>query len=667
MTPPPFRVIRKSSSVWASTGLSWGVPLLREGEAIGTILLARQRVEPFTNRQIELVSTFADQAVIAIENTRLINEQREALEQQTAIADVLRAIDATPGELAPVFDVIGEKAIKLCDAAAGALMLPDGDRFRAVALGGVPEAYAEFCRNSPAYGRLHPGSLQARMLAGEDVVHIKDITDVDEYAPANTPSARALAELGGGRTLLGVALRKDDKFFGMITIFRQAVRPFSDRQVVLLQSFADQAVIAMENARRLEEVRQRQEELRITFENMGDGVAMFDEMQHLVAWNRKFQDIVDVPDDILARQTFSEYVRYLAERGEYGADTDVEAQVGCLLGTAAEMRVFERVRPNGRVIEVRSNPVAGGGFVLIYADITERKRSEGEIRAARDAAEKASLTIEAAYSDLKAAQANLIQAEKMASLGQLTAGIAHEIKNPLNFVNNFSALSTELIDELRDVLAPEPLGETVRTEVEDLTALLKGNLEKVVQHGQRADGIVKSMLDHSRGSSGERRMVDLNALIDEALNLAYHGARAQDQSFNITLERDFGEGIAPIEVNPQDITRVFLNIFSNGFYAATSRARNGGDIGFVPTLKVSTRDTGEGVEISVRDNGIGIRADIQDKLFQPFFTTKPTGEGTGLGLSITYDIVTKAHGGSIGVDSEVGEYSEFTIRLPRSR
>jgi two-component system, NtrC family, sensor kinase len=185
-----------------------------------------------------------------------------------------------------------------------------------------------------------------------------------------------LAELGGGRTLLGVALRKDDKFFGMITIFRQAVRPFSDRQVVLLQSFADQTVIAMENARRLEEVRQRQEELRITFENMGDGVAMFDEMQHLVAWNRKFQDIVDVPDDILARrQTFSEYVRYLAERGEYGADTDVEAQVRRLLETAAQMRVFERVRPNGRVIEVRSNPVAGGGFVLIYADITERKRN----------------------------------------------------------------------------------------------------------------------------------------------------------------------------------------------------------------------------------------------------------------------------------------------------
>ena len=317
------------------------------------------------------------------------------------------------------------------------------------------------------------------------------------------------------------------------------------------------------------------------------------------------------------------------------------------------------------MIEVRHNPVPSGGFVLIFSDITERKRNEAEIRAARDAAEEASRTIEAAYRDLKAAQANLIQAEKMASLGQLTAGIAHEIKNPLNFVNNFSALSTELIDELRDVLAPEPLGETARTEVDDLTALLKGNLEKVVQHGQRADGIVKSMLDHSRGSSGERRMVDLNALIDEALNLAYHGARAQDQSFNITLERDFGEGIAPIEVNPQDITRVFLNLFSNGFYAATRRARDGGDAGFVPTLKVTTRDAGEAVEIRVRDNGTGIPADIRDKLFQPFFTTKPTGEGTGLGLSITYDIVTQQHGGSIAVDSKVGDYSEFTVRLPR--
>ena len=402
---------------------------------------------------------------------------------------------------------------------------------------------------------------------------------------------------------------------------------------------------------------------------MGDGVAMFDETPRLVAWNRKFQEMLDVPDAVLARAADLCGLYPLSRRTRrVSARTSIRrSRSGRFQEHAGEHYAFERTRPDGRVIEVRHNPVPGGGFVLIYADITERKRNEAEIRAARDAAEEASRTIEAAYRDLKAAQANLIQAEKMASLGQLTAGIAHEIKNPLNFVNNFSALSAELIDELRDVLAPEPLGDTRPRGGRRPDGAAQGQSGK----GRPAWAARRRHREEHAGTlarpSGERRMVDLNALIDEALNLAYHGARAQDQSFNITLERDFGDGIAPIEVNPQDITRVFLNIFTNGFYAATKRARNGGDAGFVPTLKVTTRDAGEAVEIRVRDNGTGIPADIRDKLFQPFFTTKPTGEGTGLGLSITYDIVTQAHGGSIAVDSEVGEYSEFTIRLPRGR
>jgi two-component system NtrC family sensor kinase len=196
--------------------------------------------------------------------------------------------------------------------------------------------------------------------------------------------------------------------------------------------------------------------------------------------------------------------------------------------------------------------------------------------------------------------------------------------------------------------------------------MLTGNLEKIAEHGRRADGIVKSMLEHSRGTSGERRSVDLNGLIEEALNLAYHGGRAQDASFNITLERDFAEAIAPIELVPQDITRVCLNLFGNGFYAATKLQKQGSDPVFKPTLRVSTRDLGDAVEVQVRDNGVGIPAEIKDKLFQPFFTTKPTGEGTGLGLSISYDIVTQQHGGTIEVDSEPGEFTEFRIRLPRN-
>ena len=257
----------------------------------------------------------------------------------------------------------------------------------------------------------------------------------------------------------------------------------------------------------------------------------------------------------------------------------------------------------------------------------------------------------------------------MASLGQLTAGIAHEIKNPLNFVNNFASLSVELLNELKAAAGPAIAGldEDARAEIDETVEMLTSNLEKIGEHGRRADGIVKSMLEHSRGGTGERRDVDLNGLVEEALNLAYHGARAQDQNFNITLERDFGAAIAPIELVPQDVTRVFLNLVGNGFYAANKRRQAAGDARFKPILKVTTRDLGDAVEILVRDNGIGMGPEVRDKLFQPFFTTKPTGEGTGLGLSISYDIVTQEHGGTITVDSRVGEFTEFTVRLPRAR
>jgi len=198
------------------------------------------------------------------------------------------------------------------------------------------------------------------------------------------------------------------------------------------------------------------------------------------------------------------------------------------------------------------------------------------------------------------------------------------------------------------------------------SADLEAELSRAVEHGRRADGIVKSMLEHSRGASGERREVDLNTLVEEALNLAYHGARAQDASFDITLERDLDPAIDPIELAPQEITRVLLNLFGNGFYAASKHRGDGAGPDFRPTLRVTTRDLGEVVEIRIRDNGVGISSEIKDKLFQPFFTTKPTGEGTGLGLSISWDIVTQQHGGTIAVDSRVGEFTEFAIRLPRA-
>jgi signal transduction histidine kinase/HAMP domain-containing protein len=269
-----------------------------------------------------------------------------------------------------------------------------------------------------------------------------------------------------------------------------------------------------------------------------------------------------------------------------------------------------------------------------------------------------------AHDELKAAQASLVHAEKMASLGQLTAGIAHEIKNPLNFVNNFAGLSRELLEELREAVDGEVGG--AHSDIEELIATLRGNMSKIAEHGRRADSIVTSMLLHSRGGTGERRRTDLNALVDEALNLAFHGARAQDRSFNVTLERDFDPNLTPLEIVPQDITRVLLNLFGNGFYAVKKRRDEQPDPAYQPVLRVTTLDLEGQVEIRVRDNGIGMPPEIRAKLFTPFFTTKPTGEGTGLGLSISYDIVVQEHRGTITVDSQPGEFTEFTLRLPRA-
>ena len=268
--------------------------------------------------------------------------------------------------------------------------------------------------------------------------------------------------------------------------------------------------------------------------------------------------------------------------------------------------------------------------------------------------------------DLRTTQDRLIQTEKLASLGQLTAGIAHEIKNPLNFVNNFSAVSVELIDELREALGSAHLDSKLRTEISEIADTLQGNLDKVVQHGKRADAIVKNMLLHSRQGSGEHRPVDINALVEESLNLAYHGARAEKQAFNITLERSFDAAAGEVDLFPQEITRVLLNLISNGFYAATKRKAEANGGNYEPTLLAAARNLGDRVEIRIRDNGTGIPAEMKEKLFNPFFTTKPAGEGTGLGLSISHDIVVKQHGGAIEVDTQPGEFTEFRIILPRA-
>jgi|GEM_PF-1307860 len=285
--------------------------------------------------------------------------------------------------------------------------------------------------------------------------------------------------------------------------------------------------------------------------------------------------------------------------------------------------------------------------------------------------EAAKAQVEAALENLKKTQQQLVTQEKLASLGQLTAGIAHEIKNPLNFVNNFAALSVDLVKELREEIVKRKTknvnGDAFEN-MEEIIAMLEQNAEKINHHGKRADGIVKSMMQHARGSSGQREPADINRLLDEAVNLVYHGMRANDGSFIVIIEKEYDETIGKLEVVPQDLSRVFLNIINNACYAAFQKQKTTDKertASFSPTLSVSSKDLGHEIEIRIRDNGNGIPPEIRDRIFNPFFTTKPTGQGTGLGLSISYDIIVQQHRGEIKVETEEGKFTEFVVWLPK--
>jgi signal transduction histidine kinase len=454
----------------------------------------------------------------------------ESLQQQTATSEVLGVISRSSGDLAPVFASILGNATRICEANFGGLFLSEGPGFRSVAQQGP---LLDWWKQDPLLDvRRHPGLPLSRVAGSKSVVHLADLA-AEVVSHADDPRFVALVETAGARTVLGVPMLKDDGLVGAIIIYRSDVRPFSDKQIALVQNFASQAIIAIENARLLNELRQSTADLTQSLEN------------------------------------------------------------------------------------------------------------------------------------LRTTQDRLVQTQKLASLGQLTAGIAHEIKNPLNFVNNFSGVSAELIDELQEAFKDVSLNEKRRSEITELMDTLRGNLDKVMQHGKRADAIVKNMLLHSREGSGEHRLVDINALVEESLNLAYHGARAERQGFTITMEKSLDTTAGEVDVYPQDITRVLLNLISNGFYAATKRKAeiNGGD--YEPTLSAATKNLGDRVEIRIRDNGTGIPPEVRERLFTPFFTTKPAGEGTGLGLSISHDIIVKQHGGSIEVDTQPGKFTEIRIVLPR--
>jgi two-component system NtrC family sensor kinase len=378
--------------------------------------------------------------------------------------------------------------------------------------------------------------------------------------------------------------------------------------------------------------------------------------------NRAFKEMWGISDEFIrtTRPTMADLVRYVHTNHHLYdiPEEEFEAFLARRVETVVEGNASTEMRlRDGRVIQFRIQSLPDGGRLLTYFDITELKQSEEAAKQAKDAAE-------IALAELKFAQDRLIQTEKLASLGQLTAGIAHEIKNPLNFINNFSEVSLELLDELREGLSANAAID-VKSEGVELTDMIRSNLEKVRQHGQRADGIVKNMLMHSRESSGEWTAADINSIVDDSLSLAYYGNRSERER-QVALEKLFDPAAGKVEMFPQDITRALLNIVSNGIYAMLKQRAKMSEKTYAPALQVTTKNLGEAVAIIIRDNGEGIDPEIRGKIFNPFFTTKPPGEGTGLGLSLSHDIIVKQHGGMIDFDTERGTFTEFKVTLPRS-
>jgi len=690
-----------------------GVPLQRDGAIIGTITLMRRRVEPFTDKQIALVATFADQAVIAIENVRLFEEVQartrelsELLERQTATSEILSVINRSGGDLQPVFAAVLQNAVRICAASFGVIYRYDGDGLQIAALHNVPAALA----GSLTRGVLPPCEETATGRA----ILAKATTQSVGRAAAEDGAAGELSGASGepsaAQTTLAVPLLRNEEPIGVITLYRQESRAFSDEQIDLLSGFADQAAIAIENARLLGELRQRTDDLG---ESLQQQTATADVLKIIsrstIDLGVVLQTLVESAAHLAEadKATITRQVGGVLYRAEsYGFSPEFMARMRALPVVPERGTISGRVLLENRTVHIHDiwqdadyqlietqridtfrtvlgvpmlrEGVAIGVMVLTRGAV--RPFTQKQIELVTTFADQAAIAIENArlfesvqertrelgrsLEELRAAQDRLVQTEKLASLGQLTAGIAHEIKNPLNFINNFGALGSELVEELMALLDRAPLDEELRAEIGELAALLRGNLDKVVQHGKRADSIVKNMLLHSREGSGERRPVEINAVVEEALNLAYHGARAEKPGFNVTIERLLDPAAGTAELFPQEITRVFLNLIGNGFYAVSKR-KAAGEPDYEPTLAAATRDLGDKVEVRIRDNGTGIPPEALGRIFNPFFTTKPAGEGTGLGLSLSHDIVVKQHGGSIDVDTVPGAFTEFRIVLPR--
>ena len=663
------------------------VPLVVGDAVRGYVSLQNlDREHAFTPADVRLLSTLANSMSVALENARLFAETTRLLaetEQRNAELGVINSVQeglVAELDMQAIYNLVGDRIRDLFDAQIAGISTFDH------------EADLEYFQYSIEKGHKlhHPprpiDPIRRRLidsrqfiLINEDLVERLLEMGIERPAPlpgTELPKSMVFVPLVVGETVRGyVTLQNLDR-----------EHAFTDADVRLLMTLTNSMSVALENARLFAETRQQATEL--------DTV---NRVSRALVSQLEFDTLIKLVGEQI-RETFHADIVYLAlhdrdsnmlqfpyEYGDYNPPRPFGSGLTEKIITNREPllinRGIEEVRRQLRAQQIGKVaasylgvPILVGdtaiGVISVQSTQEENRFDADDLRLLGTIAANVGVAMQnaeayrklnEAIEHLKRTQQQLVQSEKMASLGALTAGIAHEIKNPLNFINNFAALSAEMIHEVEDAIASDP--EVRAADVQDVLSDLKLNSLKITEHGKRADGIVRSMLEHSRGAKGERRPTDVNAFLEEYVNLAFHGMRAQRAEFNCTLERDYDEQAGMVEMVPQEMGRVLINLLNNAFYAVHEK-RLSADGTYQPTVSVSTRREDGHVTIRIRDNGSGIPEEVRQRIFEPFFTTKPTGSGTGLGLSLSYEIVTQGHRGKMSVESEEGAYSVFSVMLP---
>jgi signal transduction histidine kinase len=673
------------------------VPIIVGAEAKGLILIENyEKEDAFSESEIRLLTTVANSMSVALENARLFDETTRLLketEQRTAELSVINSVQeglSKELEIRNIYNLVGDR---LCS------LFPDSQTLVIRTFNhNIGQEEWQYAVEKGVRLEVEPRKFNwANKLLIETKKHLyireNYIDTAQKYGGTGVtkglpPKSAVFVPMIAGDVVIGsISLQNIDK-----------ENAFNESDIRLITTVANSMSVALENARLFDET------LRLLEGSKKRAAEMetVNSISRAIAGHLEIDKLINLVGEKV-RSLFNANIVYLALLDKdkemiefpYGyGDTYPPLKLGDGLTSRIILKKEpllinketdrEKVGLGEKRIGTPSAsflgvPIPVGdeiiGVLSVQSTEKENVFNEDDMRLLGTIAAHVGIAINNANAyeelnktleNLKATQNQLVAQEKLASLGQLTAGIAHEIKNPLNFVNNFSELSVQLVDEMREELDKlKGIDKEIMDELNEILETLKQNSEKIKEHGKRADSIVHSMLQHSRGKTGEKQPIDINAMLDEDINLVYHGMRAQDSSFNITIEKDYDKNLGDLNVIPQDISRVFLNILTNGCYEAY-RKKVELKTEEPATITIQTIGNNKEIEVRIKDNGYGIPEKIRDHLFTPFFTTKPTGKGTGLGLSISYDIVVSEHHGELFFETEEGKYTEFIIRLPKN-